>query len=530
MGVKRDDAGLTRTYRLGVGVNVLLICSLAAVLAIGLVIVVRKLSYRYDLRFDVTADKRYELDPLAKQLLRDVESPLEIVFTWGYDTDILERVKDHQGHPRGDLLRNYYLPILQEAQVRIRRVLHEWERVSPNVKLTVLQQEADPVRTEEVARDLGLSTQEVLNKVILRLGGRRREVPMRHMMVDMQWGYFSSTPSRQTIRPRNPKSWAVQPELTRTLRAILAGEPIPIGVVSGLGGRIEPGTAEYTIFANILEGEGYEPVPFDLRPGTPVPERVKVVLVPAPKTPLTRDRSKILENYERQGGRLLLVASPRLPERYDRLLEKYGVSFVDALVRDRENTNPIRGTTELESTKLCTGSHPIIVPLKNRVTLYLGLARPLKISPRPPGAIRQKLLEGSRYAQDVAVAFDPASGGMKVVQGRITNHPNACFATAMTRDLQNGQQARVVAIGSASVFRPDVMMQGSLYGNRDLVLNMLADLTGRSSAIGRTPQTGLRERFVNPTRLTGPFTVIGVIVLPLLASMMGLIVYFLRRS
>jgi hypothetical protein len=531
MGLKSQEAGLTTGYRLGVFVNVVLICLLGTILAVLLVAGVQQVAYQRDLRFDMTADRRYSLDPLAKQLLRDLEAPLEILFVWGYDTDILERVKDPRGQPRGDLLGQYYLPILQAAQVRVGDVLREWEKTTPHLSVSIIEQDRDPVGTEELARSLGLSSQEVLNKITFRLGTRRRVVPLRRTMVDMQWGYFPADPYGEALMPRPPGAWRVQEELTATLRSIMAGDDIPIGVATGIGGTLEPLQPEYTILAGLLEGEGYKPTPFPLVAGGRVPEGVQAVIVSAPRMPLDRQRIRILEEYERKGGRLLVVASPRHPESFASLLEPYGVRFLDTVLDDPKNTNTLRGGRELESSELISSNHPIVAALRNRVTLAVGQARPLAIDPdKTPGAERRSFLAVSQFATQRPVEFDAQTGNFRIVESRVDPAPEAPFAAALERPVTGGAPARVVALGSIGLFRPDFVLAGSLFGNRDLILNSLAWLTDRESAIGLTPSPSLTDRFVDPNRLLTPFSVVAVGILPLLAAVIGISIFFLRRS
>jgi hypothetical protein len=103
-----QKGGLTRGYQFGVLVNVFLILLLGATLAVGSVVLVRKLSHSIDLRFDLTSDQRYSLDPLTEQLVRDLESPLEVTYVWGIDDDLRSRVLDPMGRVREDLLAKYY--------------------------------------------------------------------------------------------------------------------------------------------------------------------------------------------------------------------------------------------------------------------------------------------------------------------------------------------------------------------------------------------------------------------------------------
>lgn len=528
MGVKPRGAGLSRSYRFGVAVNVVVICLLGTAVAIGLVAAVRQLSYRTDLRFDTTHDRRYALDPLSKQLLRDLQAPLQVSFFWGFDADLKARVLDAQGRPRGDLLGRYYAPILQDAQVRIRRVLQEWTKVTPHLELSVESQERAPARVEQAAREMGMQPDETINKVIFRHGGRLLEVPLRRLMVDVQWGFFPTRPGQQQIAPQAPRSWRVREELVAALRSITTGETTPVGIATGFNGRIEPNTKDYSILERVLRSEGYEPKPVDLRRG--VPETLRAVIIGAPSA-LDSQTERALRDYEARGGRILIFASPARAPGFERILQPYGVTLPAMQVaEDRAHRPPHRSPGYLESADLCTGSHAIVVPLAKRIRLYLGRGRPLQIGQdKAPGATRVALLQGSPFCAVDTIQFG-AGGKPRAIEGRRRVMPSAILGAALHRKTDVGRDARVVCFGSEDVLDGQTLLAGSLYGNRDLVVNAMAWLTDRESSIGLIPRTELQERWIVPQKLETPFTVVAVVILPLLAMVGGLVVFFVRRS
>ena len=531
MGVnKRDDkdVGLTGGYRFGVAVNVVVICILGTALAIGVVAAVRQLSYRVDLRFDTTHDKRYELDPLAKQLLRDLAAPLEVFYCWGFDDDLKARVRDGSGQVRGDILAREYQPILQGAQVRIRQVLQEWAKATPHLELTVAYQERQAMKVEAVARKLGIEPKQTLNRVILRHGGRQLEIPLRRMMVDMQWGMLSAGQVR--VQPQPPRSWRVREELVAALRSITAGETIPIGVLRGFRARMEPGTDEYRVVSRMLEGEGYDPVPLDLT--ATVPEHLRAIIVGGPRAPLDAQAARNLQAFERRGGRILVCASAAGPEAFQRILEPYGLSLPPQLIADDEKNRPAnREPGVLESSEMCVGEHRIVRGLKKRVRVFMGICRPIVVDAKASGQKRAtRLMEVSPHAQADVVRFEAETGKVQRVPGRRQNLGAACVAVACERRLDAGGTARLVVVGTEDVFQTRALLGGSLYGNRDLLLNAVAWLTDRESAIGLVPRTEQQDRWISTRKLELPFTVVAVVIMPLLAALAGLVAYYVRRN
>ncbi|NRA97277.1 MAG: hypothetical protein HRU14_13825 [Planctomycetes bacterium] len=524
----KNESGLTGGYRFGVAVNVVVICLLGTALAIGLVAAVRQLSYRVDLRFDTTHDKRYALDPLAKQLLREIESPLEVYYCWGFDEDLKARVRGATGLVRGDILVHAYQPILQDAQVRIRRVLQEWAKATPHLELTVAFQERQAMAVEGVARKLGVEPSELLNRVILRHGGRHLEIPLRRMMVDMQWGMLSG--GQIQVQPQAPRSWRVREELVAALRSITAGETIAVGVLRGFRGRMEPGTDEYAVVSRMLKGEGYEPTPFDL--SAKVPDRLQAVIVGAPRANLDLQAARNLEAFERRGGRILICASAGAPETFRGVLEPYGISLPSMLIADDGKNRPAhRAPGFLESSEMCVGEHKIIREIKKRVRVFMGICRPLMVDRGvAPRTTTSRLMEVSPFAQADVVRFEIGTGKPEVVPGRRQSLGSACIAAACERDLDAGKKSRVVVIGTEDVFQEQALLGGSLYGNRDLLLNSIAWLTDRESAIGLVPRTEQQDRWINTRKLETPFTVVAVLIMPLLAAVTGMVVFYVRRN
>ena len=139
-------------------------------------------------------------------------------------------------------------------------------------------------------------------------------------------------------------------------------------------------------------------------------------------------------------------------------------------------------------------------------------------------------MRSSPFSTLDAIQFDPRTGEPRVVEGRRRVTPNVNLGAALRRKTDVGREARVVVFGSEDLLESRRLLAGSLYGNRDLLVNAMAWLTDRESAIGLIPRTELQERWISSQKLETPFTVVAVVVLPLLAIFGGLVVFFVRRS
>lgn len=523
--------GVSRSYRFGVTVNVVLICVLATVLALGLVWFVRRMSYSYDLRYDLTRDGRYEVHPLSKKLLRRVEVPVRATFIWGFDQDIHNRVRDPvTGRPRAELLRRFYLPVLRRIESRVSRVLAEWARICPVLEWEVVWQQGNPQRAEVLAGDLGVKVPDVLNEVVLTLEGRRRTVPVERL-VDVAWGHFHPADPNQSRPPFIRGHWRVQAELTAALRALLIGEKTVVAVPQGVSARFGPGGEAFAALKDDLGKGGYELRGFSPGEGG-VPEEAAVVLLPGVQRPLDAAATRTFREHEEEGGRLMILADPRYPEDYSWLLEPYGLELRPALVKDPSNASPQLGRPEeIQSDRLVGLGSQVAAPLHRRLPIYVGKARPIQVSKdRAPGVDGRVMLQASRGARAVPVEYPEGGREWVTVPGLEEPMPGAYLAMEVWRPLPEKEtQARLVLFGSSDVLSPAAVGTGSL-GNRDLLINALEWLADRPANIGILPREDERAVIDPVQRVHAPVTWVAVVGLPLLALAAAVVCYFMRRS
>lgn len=531
--------GLTGAFRAGILLNVVLICALGTAVAVGAVVIVRRLAWTTDLRFDLTRDARYTIGEAEKALVRSITAPVECVYCWGYDEEILLRVLDTANQPRDDLLDRYYHPILDEARARISRVLEEWSKLSPHVKVRIVHNRRSPREVELIAAELGRNPEDVINRVILSQGKRRREVPLRRMMEDMQWGMFPAVPGAQALAPGTPAGWHVHGELATALKALLSGDPVRVAVPRGRDSIVEPGNGNYAGLSALLGAEGYDLEPIDLGKVEKVPEGVGIVLVAGAQKRFEGRDLDVLRRFDDEGGRFLIVADPRFPEDYRPLLEPYGASLLSGMVEDRKHQHPNRrGPADLQSKDLCAGRHAIDAPLKGRVEIYAGPCRALRIErDKAPGAERTALFEASDGADLVPVEFDPQTGDWKPQPGarrRLAQGEGMserALAAALRRPgARRGTEARIVVVGGTSLISFQELMLATHFGNRDFLINALSWLGGRDATIGVSPRDETEYRTVPLGSVDRPFFWIAIVGLPGLAALAGVLMRFARRN
>lgn len=537
MGLNADQGGLDRSRRLGIACNVGLIIVLGAALAFLTIYGVQRLSWSQPLRFDVTADQRYALDPLTERLLGELESDLEITFVVGFDKGILDRVADQGGRPRGELLARWYQPVLQAYIARVQAVLREWSQRSPRVSARVLWQPSDPAAVETFARSVGRQVDGVLNRVLFDLAGRRREITLTQLGPDMRLGSFAGLPESQGQPPRSPRTWRVHEEMTAALRSLLEGETTRIGILTEIGGAYEPTRREtWEVIISITRDAGFELVPLPAASLTRVPPDVEAVMVLAPDAEVPESATAALVEWEsREGGRLLIVPGAVVSAPFAQLVEPYGVRLEADVVTDRRLTNPLRGAAhQLESNRMYRGSHPVVAGLVDSgIRCFVGLSRSMSLLPdHASGATRTQLLAADRNSR-LAPVRRGRDGGYEVAAERVargvTAAPIVGLALERPAGLGDGN-SRVVAFSGQGIVSPGELIIPTVFANRDLLLNALRWLTDRDRTLGITPRDQVRGRLMDVRDLEGPFTLFAVWLLPGLALIGGGLVWWNRRS
>jgi ABC-type uncharacterized transport system len=494
--VKPQKGGLTRGARLSIFLNVVVICALATLLAFAVIWLVGRLSWKHDLRVDLTRDARFTVDPFAEKVVRGLKEPVRATFVYGIDDEIRGRALDLAKRPREDILTTYYRPVLLKAAARVQVILGEWAKLSENFTVDTIDADMTPHLLAEVAARQGKTARDLvrgINQVVFEMGPRTRRVPMGRMFV-IDWGFFPPDPRAPANPPRMSAAWNVQSELTETLRALSAGESLNIGIPTGIASAIPPETADFAALQDFLSSQGFDPLPFDLAAGVP-PEASLVAFLGMGRK-LRADEALALKRYEEAGGRMLLLADPRKPEAFPGVLDNYGVRLEAAMIEDQARQDPRQtDRTVLLSDELCAGNHEIDRPLLRRIGIALGPCRPLAIENLgTAGAERIALLQGSPGAVAVPVEYREQTGEPEPIWTARKSAPNATLAAALRRPA-GGKESRIVVAGSWELADPGRLMLGTHFGNRDFFLNSLNWIADRHALIG------IVEREIGATRV-----------------------------
>lgn len=532
MEVTKPRGGMTRSTRVTIFVNVVLICALGVLLALATIWLVGRLSWKRDVRLDLTKDARFSVDPLGEAVVRGLREPVRATLVFGIDDEIRKRAVDVYGQPRADVLERLYRPLLLKAVSRVQKVMLEWTKMSEQFTFEGVDADVEPYRMNEVALRSGKTVNDLvrgMNQVVFEMGTRKRSVPMGRMF-PIDWGYIAPDPRAPSKPPEMIGTPHPQSELIEALRALAAGEAVKVGMPRGTSAGVPTEGRDFDSFRDFLASQGFEAAPFDLARG--VPGDVGLVALLGPGRRLLPEETAELDKYERAGGRLLLAADPRKPEDFGRVLEPYGVKIEAGMVEDPLRMKPRQADPSfLLSDELYVGLHEIDRPIVvGRIGLYVGVTRPLVIeSLKSEGAERILLLRASQDAKVIPVEYRAGSGEPDFNTSAKKSVPNAPLAAALRRPTPSGKESRVAVFGGWEIASPRPIEQGTNYGNRDFVLNTLNWLADR-------PVVGVVEREITSSKVEltpsfdGRFRWVMLGLFPSLLVATGVVVFLMRRN
>jgi hypothetical protein len=240
----------------------------------------------------------------------------------------------------------------------------------------------------------------------------------------------------------------------------------------------------------------------------------------------------VLEDYERAGGRILIFANPGKPEGFRGVLEPYGVSLEAARIEDPGTMHPGQPNPfVLLSNRLVVGNHDIDRPIGDRIGIYVGTTRPLKIEDlKREGAERVVLLKVSGEAIAVPIEYREQSGEPDFIYPAKRSARDAPIAAALRRPAPSGKETRVVVFGSWEVASPAAIGTIMNFGNRDLLLNALNWIADRRSAIGIVEREIAASRVELTPGFLATFRWITMAGLPALIVIGGVLSWLGRRN
>lgn len=460
----------SRTTRYGAN------AAIYSVAFIGLLIAVNYLAATYHRQFDMTAEKAFSLSPQSLQLLKQLKQPLKFYgFVQGGRSPLAESLYD------------------------------QYKYASPLVSYELV----DPNRHPELAERFKVS---VMNTTHIQYGGDKGE---------------GSNVTDQT-----------ESALTNGIMKLIKTGARTVYFLDGHGeGNPDDaqGTTGFGEAKKALEGENYTVKKILLASEAKVPDDCSLLIIAGPTRPLLPHEISATDDYLKHGGRVLaMLRVPRPDQPNDeasltKLISDWGIKAGNNVVVDqvvRLFSGPALGLNPLVNSY---GTHPIIASFTKQTVFPMTRSLAPVTPPKPglsvtPLAMTSETSWGETDLEGIfkrqAAKFDPADK-----KGPITV---AAAAEANLEQLKWGAgDARIVVFGDTD-FANNQFFDN--FFNRDFFMNSVDWLTGETAAITIRPRTLRASRF-NLTM--GEFNVVfvmSVLLIPELLLIIGIAVWWERRS
>ena len=478
--------------RLGVAVQILLACVLLGA--------VNYAGFRYYVRGDWSPAQRYRLSEQTTGVLGQLATPVNFYVFFspttaapGYEVygDVLGLLKEYQ-FAAGDKLTVEYI---------------------------------DPMRNLARARELQARFEfgPEENLVVVESGGRTKQISATEMAEYDLIPQLSGDP---------PRVVAFKGEQVLTSALIELGESTPRTVYL-LQGQGEPPAGENSSLSLLLEyitRQGVRVAPLNLGVTGGVPADAGAVLIAGSRYDLPPASAAILSAYWERDGRLLVFLDPAaetpllrefisaagISPRNDRVLRTVELGFATGIVRDVSGQfSPVsRVTRRLQGAEamLPGATCSLVLDQSGRDTTVEPL-----ISAEEP------------FWGETAYVTDESQGVAFDAGGNDTPAPLVVAALAerggVADEKVDVSSARLVVVGNSEFAADGIITEPNL----DFVLNALNWLLDRGYLAGITPKT-VRAFTLNLTDLeTGRLALYIMVVIPAVAAMAGLAVWWRRR-
>jgi hypothetical protein len=464
------------------------------------------LARNYAWRFDLTQQRRYSLSAETVAYIQTLNRPVRIVVTLTEDSDE---------------------PEIAQAFRDMRGLLREYAYASegdPARRITV--EYLDVYQRRREADQLGLTE---ANRIVLLCGDKRRVVTLAEIY--------------QVENGEKKVAFQGEQAITSALLDVSQPEPKKIYFLAGHG-ELSPDDIDpvrgLSLLREVLRERNYAIDSLNLAYLRRIPDDASLIVAAAPQGRFQPREQELLREYlANNAGRLVLLLAPGHPHGLEDLLLDWGILVDDDVIYD---TDPQNMTEEGELLLLARAAHPVTQTLIDyRLFPRVGPAR----SVRPdPGRSLGNGLTVTVLAATSTTAWGEVSYGRQTVP-----EFNAGVDIRPLPGMEPKDRLGVIVASERVSVRDNLPFSvpgGRLvvFGTGDLVANSrIADVANQNIFLGAVNWTIGRDTTFNiPARPIERFQLslsaselsrlryTLLLALPAAAALLGLIVYWTRRS
>ena len=304
----------------------------AAVAAAVCVVLANLLALRNPAQVVLTQSADHSLSPLTKNVLGSLTNDVRAVVLFDRQAGLFESVKN---------------------------LLTEYERISPRLKLELIDLAREPARAEEVQQELKMLVNSPENRVIFAANNTAKAISESELSI-LDFSEFIST------REARRTHFAGEQLFTSAIVAVTEGRQTKVGFVTGHGEHKASDTGGqwgYSKFANLLQQKGLLLQEIPLAGTNSIPADCRMLIIAGPRTPYSGGELAKLHEFLDIGGSLFTLFnfySLQRPTGLENFLADYDFEIGLNQVSDSKNEQSGQGGLLLVDD---LGSHPITKPI-----------------------------------------------------------------------------------------------------------------------------------------------------------------------
>ncbi len=518
-----------RRARSKIAIGAVAVSVIAVVVAVFANLALVDYSRTHDVRFDLTAGKRHQLSDATVELVRRVDSPVDVYVTFGLDEAIRKAALPAVGAQRPDsgIVQQVYQPLLAYLAARITDVANECRLLNSKFRYRVLDATSDFDTHREWTRILGIGKQDLVNRVIFHNPETRTQKSFSFyelFLLDLG-GPMPGQPRRLPLE----RGDFLEAAFSIGLNSVISQER---RIAYFTQGHQE---VELPAVESVLKGEGYE-----VRLANPsargvIPNDADLLVIGGGGSPWAAHALRGVAAFLERGGRLLLLQGGFCREPFQPILEPFGVTYQQFQLghatahRRGQTAYYLYGWDFLGPEKKVTPHSVVSRLIEDKSPLYWGFTRPYTLlDDRDREAVRRDVL--AHVGSDghaVPYRFDGRSLRQRPDLG--VKNGDQPFMLALERTTQAEKPARVIACGSDQWLGERELQHTYHLGNLDLLRNSVHWLTDSNQPMTATPRR-FRGHTVNLSHGDADsFRFLSLVLIPVSILLCGLIVLVIRR-
>jgi ABC-type uncharacterized transport system involved in gliding motility auxiliary subunit len=496
-----------RTVRAGTSVaGILLLAALVA----G----VNYLGARHWVRGDWTKTRLYSLSETTRKVLAGLTKPVQVTVFMRRNSRL-------------------YMPVSE--------LMNRYRTASAKIEVELLDPERNPMRAQALVKQFGIRQE----TVVFRSGDRKKYVE-EDKIADFDYSGVQqgAAPQIRTFKGEEAFTSAILDVTEKTVSKIYFstghGEPKFESQERGQGfGQLK----------QLLERANLNVADWSSLGKDTLPGDASVIVVAGPKSAFLPPEIGALQKYAKDGGRILLMLDPVLPEPaappadlgFGGFLSAYGLKLGNDIVIDPANAVPMVGPETVIANDY--GVHPIVRPLSDEgLPVVLPLARSVtKPEKVPEGYTESMLVDTSKdgwgetaLARLESVKKDPEDTpgpvSIAVAVESVAKDGGKKDAEKKDKDakaLAPPKPFRLVVVGN-SRFAANGTIGNA--GNANFALNAINWLAGQERLVGIAPKTPEQASLTLTRTQVNRIGLFAIVGMPVFAIVLGVWVWYRRRD